>query len=94
MKIAGDSEMAMPKPKPGQRLLSKAEVCERLGYSYTTIFKWIGEYKFPKGITLDDTPNSKVFWREEVIDEWIANRPRQKVKRHRPRLKPKGGSDD
>jgi predicted DNA-binding transcriptional regulator AlpA len=78
--------------KRAKRLISRKEVCERVGLSYTEIWDRMVHFKFPKGVKLGDKQTSKVMWIEEEIEKWIDNLPRQKLKRYRPKLKPKGGS--
>jgi predicted DNA-binding transcriptional regulator AlpA len=64
------------------KLLSKAEVLERVGCTFPTIWKLMRDGKFPMALSIG-TPNErygKPVWRETDIDEWIANLP---VKRYK-----------
>jgi len=53
------------------RLLSKAEVLERVGVTFPTIWKWQQEGKFPRSREL----GGKVAWFEHEVTEWILARP-------------------
>lgn len=56
-------------------LLSKKEVCRRVGLSFTTIWKRIPEGKFPPSYENGD--GGKTVWRESDIDAYIRSlRPR------------------
>ena len=59
------------------RLISKAEVIERTGLSYTTIWRWMRADQFPRGVVL--APRV-VRWHESEIEEWVASRERQRLK--------------
>lgn len=55
---------------PPPRLLRLAEVRERVGLGRSTIYKWIGEGRFPRPVkmgTLDA-------WVESEISAWIGER--------------------
>jgi predicted DNA-binding transcriptional regulator AlpA len=68
---------AMPEQMPSasvppcDRLLSKRAVLERVGVSYVTVWKWMGDGKFPQRRLV----GRQVFWLESEIGAWIANRP-------------------
>jgi predicted DNA-binding transcriptional regulator AlpA len=66
------------RPPPTLRLLSRREVCERLGgISYPTIWKWMREGRFPKARVLN---GGKLGWIESEIEEWIRGQPLQTLK--------------
>ena len=46
------------KPKPKLRLLSKAEVLERVGVTYQTIWRWMVAGTFPRARRLNDNTRS------------------------------------
>jgi predicted DNA-binding transcriptional regulator AlpA len=59
---------SMPSP---DRLLNKKQVLERVGVSYVTVWKWMGDGKFPQSRLV----GRQIFWFESEIAAWIANRP-------------------
>ena len=54
-----------------RRLVYKPEVLDRVGRSYTTIWAWMNEGKFPQSVMV----GAQVAWHEHEIDEWIDARP-------------------
>ena len=54
-----------------QRLLTVNEVAALISVSRSTIYRWIGEGRFPKGKKIG--PNS-TRWMEGDIDEWFNQR--------------------
>jgi predicted DNA-binding transcriptional regulator AlpA len=56
---------------PLDRLLNKRLVLERVGVSYVTIWKWMGDGKFPQRRLV----GRQIFWLESEITAWIASRP-------------------
>jgi len=62
--------------KPSARLLSKAEVVERVGLTYPTIWKWMRGGKFPRAREL----GGKIAWLESDVERWINGLPVTKLK--------------
>ena len=62
----------MTYPSSGDRLMKLAEVKQKTGLSSSTIYKRIGEGRFPTPLAL--APNA-VRWRESEIDAWINSLP-------------------
>jgi len=60
-----------------QKLISKAELIDRLGVSFPTIWSWMRQGKFPKPIELSD---AKIAWIESEVTEWCESRPRRAYK--------------
>ena len=60
-------------------LILKAEVLERVPFSYPTIWQKMRRGEFPLSVQLDDAGN-KVAWFEDEIDEWIESRKRVELK--------------
>ena len=50
------------------RLIRLKEVQHRVGLGRSTIYRWMGEGKFPKPVQIG---GYIVAWPEEVIDEWV-----------------------
>jgi predicted DNA-binding transcriptional regulator AlpA len=61
---------------PEVRLLSKAEVLERVGRTFPTIWTWMQQGKFPRARDLGGRPA----WLESEIEAWINNLPVRKLK--------------
>lgn len=59
------------------RLISKAEVCDKVGKTFATLWLWCRAGKFPQPRDLGGQPA----WIESEVDEWIASRP---VRRYKP----------
>ncbi|WP_418930340.1 helix-turn-helix transcriptional regulator [Gilvimarinus xylanilyticus] len=50
-------------------LLRRSDVCERLGVSSTTLWRFVRDGRFPEPIQL---PGSKIQgWTERSVDQWI-----------------------
>jgi predicted DNA-binding transcriptional regulator AlpA len=64
--------------KPQVRLISKAEVLDRCGLTFPTIWQWMREGRFPLS---REVAGGKALWLESEIDEWILSRP---VRRYLP----------
>jgi predicted DNA-binding transcriptional regulator AlpA len=83
-KVKLEQHAAMPQVAPssgrGKRLLSKAEVLERVGVSYPTLWAWMRAGKFPRGVFV----GAKGGWFEDELDAWFANLPRQRLKGDEP----------
>jgi predicted DNA-binding transcriptional regulator AlpA len=56
----------------GERLLTKAEVCDRVGKSFPTIWLWMQAGKFPHA---RDSANGLPVWLESEIAEWMRALP-------------------
>jgi prophage regulatory protein len=69
--ISGVAEMHTP-----LKLLFKAQVLERVGLSYTTIWKWMRQGNFPRS----RVAGGKTCWIESEINAWIEARPVRKLK--------------
>jgi predicted DNA-binding transcriptional regulator AlpA len=59
------------------RFLTKVEVCNRVRLSFPTIWKRMREGTFPRAreTTSDQQTNTKVFWLEHEIEEWMLALP-------------------
>ena len=55
---------------PAARFLRLRDVQHRVGLGRSTIYRWMGEGKFPRPHALGDYC---VRWLESDIDEWIAS---------------------
>ena len=53
------------------RLLGKAEVCDRVGVCFSTIWHWMRDGKFPRARSLLGLP----MWVETEIDDYLATLP-------------------
>jgi predicted DNA-binding transcriptional regulator AlpA len=60
----------------GTRLLSKREVCERLGVTYPTLWGWMRKGEFPRSVTF----GGRTSWIESEVEAWVNNLPRSKLK--------------
>jgi predicted DNA-binding transcriptional regulator AlpA len=69
-------EQARPPPPP-LRLLSRREVCERIGVSYPTLWSWMRFGKFPRSRVMN---GGKICWLESDIEAWIRGLPVQTLK--------------
>lgn len=58
------------------RLISKPEVCDRVGVTFPTIWKWMREGKFPRSREL----GGKAAWIEAEVEAWIASLPERQYK--------------
>ena len=58
------------------RLLTKAEILELTGFSYSSIWAWMRSGKFPRSLAV----SGRVRWREREIRAWLENLPRQRLK--------------
>jgi predicted DNA-binding transcriptional regulator AlpA len=58
------------------RLLSKSEVCDRVGRTYPTIWAWMRAGKFPRARDLRGRPA----WIAAKIEAWIAQLPLRRIK--------------
>lgn len=55
------------------RVIRLKEVIHRTGLGRSTIYRWMGEGKFPKAIKLG---GHSVAWVEQDIDRWLTERCR------------------
>jgi predicted DNA-binding transcriptional regulator AlpA len=58
----------------GRRLLPKAEVLERVGVSYPTLWKMMRANQFPRGVFV----GAKLGWFEHEVDAFLDGAARQK----------------
>ena len=58
------------------RLISKAEVCDKVGKTFPTVWLWMRQGKFPQARNLGGRPA----WVESEIDAWIAALPVREYK--------------
>lgn len=54
------------------RLITKSEVCERLGVSRSTLHRWMDAGAFPAPRQIG--PRA-VRWPEDQVNDWIDSRP-------------------
>ena len=54
-----------------RRVIRLKEVIHRTGLGRSTIYRWMGEGKFPKSIKLG---GHSVAWIEQDIDRWLTER--------------------
>jgi predicted DNA-binding transcriptional regulator AlpA len=66
--VAGDDD--------GIRLLSKAEVMDRVGATYSAIWSWMRAGAFPRARAL----GGKTVWIKSEIDAWLASLPKRPLK--------------
>jgi predicted DNA-binding transcriptional regulator AlpA len=59
------------------RLLSKAEVLDRIGVSFPALWMWVRQKTIPPPREVGSRP----FWLEAEIDEWILTR---KIRPYKP----------
>jgi predicted DNA-binding transcriptional regulator AlpA len=67
---------AQEPPAVPERLLTRAEVLERVPVSFPTIWAWMREGKFPPARHL----GVKTFWLESEVDAWIRGLPLREYK--------------
>jgi predicted DNA-binding transcriptional regulator AlpA len=68
-------------PKPGDRLLDKPEVLERVRVSYATVWGWMCEGRFPRPLAV----SAKSLWLESEVLEFLTHAPSRRLKGDRPR---------
>lgn len=56
-----------------RRVIWLREVLHRTGLGRSTIYRWMGEGKFPKAVKLG---GHSVAWVEQEIDRWLTERCR------------------
>ncbi|MFA9459909.1 helix-turn-helix transcriptional regulator [Thiohalorhabdus sp. Cl-TMA] len=64
--------MPTPIEQAEKRVLRLREVSDRYGLSRSTVYRLMGQGKFPKPIQLGP---QAVAWRVEDLEEWLASRP-------------------
>jgi predicted DNA-binding transcriptional regulator AlpA len=58
------------------RLISKAEVCDKVGRTFPTVWLWMRQGRFPRARDCGGRPA----WLESDIDAWIAGLPPREYK--------------
>lgn len=58
------------------RLIPKSEMLDRVGVSYPTVWRWMRDGSFPRGVAV----GTRTFWRSDEIDAWIAALPLRRLK--------------
>jgi predicted DNA-binding transcriptional regulator AlpA len=71
----GDGDNPDP-PRPTQYIF-KAEVLQRVGYTFPTVWRWMREGTFPMSFDI----GSKTAWLESEVEAWLRNRPRSQLKK-------------
>jgi prophage regulatory protein len=66
-------------PTKSERILSEAQVRQRVPISRISLWRWESQGAFPKRVKLGDT---RVGWSESEIDEWIEARKAARDKTH------------
>ncbi|WP_399681615.1 helix-turn-helix transcriptional regulator [Xenophilus sp.] len=66
--------MSDPTVATKERLLRIEEVLRRVGFRTTTLYKLMGEGRFPRPIALG---RRTVVWPESLVDQWIDARVRE-----------------
>ena len=62
------------------RYIFKPELLTRVGVSYSSIFAWMREGRFPLAREIGPGGQStKIAWLESEIDAWLATRPVRRV---------------
>ena len=73
----------VPPPPRGTRYLNKAEVLDRVGVTYPTLWRWMREKHFPRSRNLgnpNNLKNTRVGWLESEVETWLNARPVQTLK--------------
>ena len=60
----------------GIRLLAKAEVVDRVGADYSTIYRWMKNGTFPRSRSMA----GKTVWVAAEVDAWIRTLPQSRLK--------------
>jgi prophage regulatory protein len=80
-----DEARERSKPKPA-RFIFRAEVLNRVGVSYTALWFWIRDGRFPAPRELGGGhQRAKLAWLESEVDEWMESRPKRLPKGSKPR---------
>jgi predicted DNA-binding transcriptional regulator AlpA len=64
------------RPKKTPRYISRAEVLDRTGFSFVSIWSWMQPGLFP----LSRDVNGKTVWIEAEVDDWMLSRPVKRFK--------------
>jgi predicted DNA-binding transcriptional regulator AlpA len=65
------------KPKPA-RFVHRAEVLNRVGISYTALWLWVRDGKFPAPYELGGGhQRARLAWLESDVDKWFAERTKR-----------------
>ena len=67
--------MSTAQPKTPIKLLSKSQMLELVGVSYSSIWNWIVDGTFPPGRALSEGKRGRIMWVESEVQDWIASRP-------------------
>ena len=62
-----------------RKFMTKKEVLEATGFSYTTVWKLMTMGEFPRSVQLAAGRES-VRWYADEIENWIGSRPRRRLK--------------
>ena len=62
--------------QPTARLISKIEVCDRVGVTFPTLWAWMRAGNFPRARIL----GGRTCWLKSEINAWIENRPIRRLK--------------
>jgi predicted DNA-binding transcriptional regulator AlpA len=73
---AATRDDTLPPNPPDKRLLSKAEVCDRVGRTFVTLWQWMQKGKFPRARDVHGRP----MWIESEVDAWIGSLPMRRLK--------------
>ena len=76
MRRTASTPAAQAEPAREVRLISKAEVCDKVGKTFPTVWLWMRQGKFPQARDLGGRPA----WVESEIDAWIAALPVREYK--------------
>jgi len=62
------------------KYIKVGELTEILGVSRSTIYKWVNADVFPKPVHFGRADkNSTVRWVQNEVEQWLAERPREKI---------------
>lgn len=61
---------------PQRRLMYKPELTELIGSSYSSIWQWMRDGKFPRSLVV----GGKTAWYSDEIEAWINSLPRRQLK--------------
>jgi predicted DNA-binding transcriptional regulator AlpA len=75
--VSAATAAAVDPPKGPARLLDKEEVLRRVPFTFPTLWKMMREDKFPRSRVSN---TAKTVWLEDEVEQWIRNRPVQKLK--------------
>jgi predicted DNA-binding transcriptional regulator AlpA len=74
---AAQEQLAGQEPSaPPERLLTRAEVLQRVPVTFPTIWSWMREGKFPSARHM----GVKTFWLESEVSAWIRGLPFREYK--------------